>query len=86
MKYAERYPGGPKSAEALYNAAYREGVLVTMYTVDENPKRADAAKKSCQQIVDQMREQYPKSDFTARAASIAFRVAQGIAVYGSDRD
>ena len=28
LKYADRYPGGPKSAEALYNAAYRQGAVV----------------------------------------------------------
>jgi hypothetical protein len=86
LKYADRYPNGPKSAEALYNAAYRQGSLVTMYTVDENKKRADAASKNCQSIADRMQHEYPQSDFTARAASIAFRVAQGIPIYGSDRD
>jgi len=86
QKYAERYSGGPKSAEALYNAAYRMGVLVTMYQVDENQKRADAAAKNCDAIAEQMRTQYPQSDYTARAESIAFRVKQGISVYGNDRD
>jgi outer membrane protein assembly factor BamD (BamD/ComL family) len=86
QKYAEHYAGGPKSAEALYNAAYRMGVLVTMYLVDENQKRADAAAKNCDAIAQQMRSQYPQSDFTPRAESIAFRVKQGISIYGNDRD
>jgi outer membrane protein assembly factor BamD (BamD/ComL family) len=86
LKYAERYPNGPKSAEALYDAAYRQGVLVTMYTVDENPKKADSAKKACQTIADELTQKFPQSDYAARAQSIAFRVAQGIPIYGSDRD
>jgi outer membrane protein assembly factor BamD (BamD/ComL family) len=86
MKYADRYPDGPKSAEALYDAAYRQGVLVTMYTVDENKKAADEAAKNCQSIADQVRAKYPKSDYADRAASLAFRVQQGISIYGSDRD
>ncbi|MEO7030369.1 MAG: SH3 domain-containing protein [Acidobacteriaceae bacterium] len=85
-KYAERYQGGPKSAEALYNAAYRQGVLVTMYQVEENQRRADAAAKNCETIAQQMRARYPQSDYTPRAESIAFRVKQGISVYGNDRD
>jgi hypothetical protein len=85
LKYADQYTGGPKSAEALYDAAYRQGVLVTMYTIDENPKRADAASKACQTIADEIKQKYPQSDYAARAASIAFRVAQGIPIYGSDR-
>jgi hypothetical protein len=57
-----------------------------MYTIDDNPKRAQLAAKNCQSIADQLKQKYPQSDFTARAASIAFRVAQGIPIYGSDRD
>jgi outer membrane protein assembly factor BamD (BamD/ComL family) len=85
-KYAERFPGGPKSAEALYNAAYRQGVLVTMYQVQENQKRSDAAARSCEAIAQEMRTKYPQSDFTSRAESIAFRVKQAIPVYGNDRE
>lgn len=85
-KYAAKYPGGPKSAEALFSAAYRQGVLVTMYQVQENQKRADAAVKNCESVAQQMRAQYPQSDYTARAESIAFRVKQGIPVFGNDRD
>jgi hypothetical protein len=86
LKYADRYPGGPKSAEALYDAAYRQGVLVTMYTVDVNKKSADKAAQNCQAIADELRAKYPKSDYADRAESIAFRVKQGIPIYGSDRD
>jgi hypothetical protein len=86
LKYADKYANGPRSAEALYNAAYRQGVLVTMYQVDENRKKSEAAAQNCQSIVARMQKEYPASDFTARAASIAFRVQQGISVYGNDRD
>ena len=86
QKYADHYPGGPKSAEALYDAAYRQGALVTMYLVDEDKKRSDAAAKNCQSIADELRKNYPQSDYTARAQSIAYRVAQGIPIFGSDRD
>ncbi len=86
LKYADRYPDGPKSAEALYDAAYRQGVLVTMYGVDDDKKNAAKAAQNCQAIADQLQQRYPKSDYAARAESIAFRVKQGIPIYGSDRD
>ncbi len=86
QKYADKFPNGPKSAEALYNAAYRQGVLVTMYTVQEDKRRADNAARNCQSIADQLKTQYPQSDYTTRALSIAFRVSQGIPVFGNDRD
>jgi outer membrane protein assembly factor BamD (BamD/ComL family) len=86
VNYADRYPNGPKSAEALYDAAYRQGVLVTMYGVDDDKKNAAKAAQNCQAIADELEQKYPKSDYAARAESIAFRVKQGIPIYGSDRD
>jgi hypothetical protein len=85
LKYAQQFPSGPKSAEAMYQAAYRQGALVTLYLVDDNTKRSEAAAKNCQSIADQMRAKYPESDWTARALSVAFRVAQGIPIFGNDR-
>jgi hypothetical protein len=85
-KYADRYPDSPKAAEALYNATYREGVLVEMYQVAEERKRSEAAAASTQGLASALKQRYPQSDFAARAASIAYRVAQEIPVYGNDRD
>jgi outer membrane protein assembly factor BamD (BamD/ComL family) len=85
-KYAQQYPGGPMSAEALYNATYREAVVVTMYTVEENKKKADAAATRAQSLAQDVRAKYPQSDYAARAASVAYKVQQGIAIYGNDRD
>ena len=86
QKYAQQYPDGPKSAEALYNSVYRQGVVVTMYNVQEDRKRAQAAAQRTQALAQELKEKYPKTDFAARAGSIAFRVSQGIPIYGNDRD
>lgn len=85
-KYAQQYPDGPRSAEALYNATYRQAVVVTMYTVEENKKKADAAAARTQSLAQQLTAKYPQSDYAARATSIAYRVQQGISIYGNDRD
>ena len=85
-KYARQFPDGPRTAEALYNAAYREAVAVTMYQVDGNQKKSEAAAAKTQTLAADLRTRFPQSDFGARAQSIAYRVQQGIAVYGSDRD
>jgi hypothetical protein len=86
VKYAQQYPDGPKAAEALYNAVYRQGVAVTMYAVQEDRKRSQAAAQRTQALAQDLKERYPKTDFAARGVSVAFRVAQGIPIYGSDRD
>jgi hypothetical protein len=86
QKYAKEFPDGPKAAEALYNATYREGVVVTMYAVQEDKKKADAAAARTQALAEEMKAKYPQSDYTARVVSIAYRVQQGIPIYGNDRD
>jgi len=85
-KYAQQFPDGPKAPEALYDAEYRQGVLVTMYTVEDNKKRADGAAARAQTLAEQLRTKYPASDYSARGAALSFRVAQGISIYGNDRD
>ena len=86
QKYADRYPDSPKAAEALYEATYREGVLVSMYLVEENRKRSEQAAANAKGLADELKQRYPRSDYAARGASIAYRVAQHIPIYGSDRD
>lgn len=85
-KYAQQFPDGPKTAEALYNAVYRQGTLVTMYNVEENHKKAEGASAHTQGLVQQLKAKFPQSDFTARAAAIAYKVQQNIVIFGSDRD
>ena len=86
LRYAAQYQESPKAAEAFYNAVYREGVLVTMYRVDGNSKRADDAANKTQGMAAEMKERFGGSDWTRRAESVAFRVKQGVPIYGSDRE
>ena len=86
LKYAEQHPTSPKAAQALFNAVYREGVLVTMYQVQDEGKRAVAAAEKAQKLAAEMQRDYAQSEYTRRAQSIAFRIKQGISIYGTDRD
>jgi len=61
-------------------------VLVDMYKSQDEHKRADQAIASTQALAAELKQHYPNSDYAARAASLAYRVQQGIAVYGSDRE
>lgn len=85
-KYASQYPDGPKTAEALWNAAYRQGVLVSMYLVDENRKRVEVATQHARSLVEQLKAKFPQSDYAARGDALVYRIEQGIPIYGNDRD
>jgi hypothetical protein len=86
LKYAGDWPASPRAAEAVYNAIYRQGVLVNMYLLQDDRKRSQFAADRVAKLTAEMLKNYPDSDYTRRAQSIAFRVKQGIPIYGSDRD
>jgi len=86
LKYANTYPDGPKTAEALYYAAYRLAVASNMYDVDGNAKRSAAASTEAQQVALQLENKYPQTDYAARAATLIYKLQQGIAIYGADHD
>jgi hypothetical protein len=84
-KYAAEYPDGPRTAQALYQAVYRQAVLVDMFKADENDKKAEAASTHAHDIAARMKDKFPQSDYTARAVAIMFKMDQGIPVYGIEQ-
>jgi len=84
-KYAAEYPDGPRTAQALYQAVYRQAVLVEMYKADENDKKADSAKAHAHDLASHLKDKFAQSDYTARALAIMFKIDQGIPVYGIER-
>jgi hypothetical protein len=85
-RYANQYPDGPRTAQALYAAAYRQGSLVDMYAEAGNQARATAAAAHTKQLAGYLAKGYPDSDYATRAAALVFRIDQKIAIYGNDRD
>jgi len=85
-KYAAEHPDGARTAQALYQAVYREAVLTDMYAADTNDKKSDAAHNRARELAARLREKFPQSDYTARASMLVFKLDQGIVVYGSDKE
>jgi hypothetical protein len=84
-KYATEHPDGPRTAKALYEAVYRNAVLVDMFNADNNDKKAEGAKAHAHELAGRLKDKFPQSDYTARAAALVFKLDQGIPVYGIDR-
>jgi hypothetical protein len=85
-KFASEHPDGPRTAQALYQAAYRQAVLGDMYAADSSDKKMDTARDRARTLAGQLKAKFPASDYTARVAALVYKFEQGIAVYGSDRD
>ena len=83
--YANEHPDGPRTAKALYEAAYRQCVLVDMFHADNNDKKADEAKNNAHGLTARLKDKFPQSEYTARATDLVFKIDQGIPVYGIDQ-
>jgi hypothetical protein len=85
-KYAAEHPEGPRTAQALYQAIYRQAVLTDMYAADGNDNKSNAAHNRARELAARLQGKFPQTDFTVRAAAIVFKLDQGVPVYGSDRE
>jgi hypothetical protein len=92
-KYAAEYPEGARTAQALYQAVYRQAVLTDMYAADGNDKKSEAAHSHARELAAKLKDlaaklqdKLPPSDFAARAAALVFKLDEGVPVYGIDRE
>jgi hypothetical protein len=85
-KYAAEFPDGPRTAQALYQAVYRQAVLADMYHADGNDKKSDEAHGHAKELVERLRAKFPQSDYTFRAGALVFKLDQGVPVYGIDME
>jgi len=86
LKYVDDHPDSPNAAQALYDALWRQASAGDMWAADGDIKRADEDRGHAKAIFDRMMQKYPQSAFTARAASLIYKVDQGIPIYGSSRE
>ena len=85
-KYANEHPDGPRTAEALYQATYRQAVLVDMFSADGNENKSNAAKQHARDLAGRLKDKFSQSDYAGRAAALVFRIDQGVPVYGIEHD
>ena len=85
-KYAAEYSDSPRTAQALYQAAYRQAVLTDMYAAEGDESKSGAAHNNVRQLAAALKEKFPQSDFALRAATLVFKLDQGVPVYGIDRE
>ncbi len=85
-KYADEYPDGPRTAEALYQAVYRMAVLANMYSAGGDKGKSAAAANHARELTKQMQTHFADSDYTWRARALVYKLDEDIPVYGIDLD
>ena len=83
-KYALEYPDGPRTAQALYQAVYRQAVLTDMYAADGNDKKTADAHNHARSLAARLKDKFPQSDSAWRAAALVYKLDEGVPVYGID--
>jgi hypothetical protein len=86
VKYADEYPDGPRTAQALYQAVYRLAVLNDMYAADGNDRKRDDAHNQAKSLAAQLKAHFADSDYSRRATALVYKLDEGVPVYGIDRE
>lgn len=83
-KYANEYPDGPRTAQALYEAVYRMAVLTDMYGGDGNESKSRDAHNHARALAESLKAHFADSDFARRAGALVYKLDEGVPVYGID--
>jgi hypothetical protein len=84
VKYVDEHPKSPKAPEALYNAAWRQAALITIYKNDNQQKKADDASARATALGKRLIAQYPDAtDWSNRAATLIYMVEKNIPAFGN---
>jgi hypothetical protein len=83
-KYADEYPDGPRTAQALYDAVYRMAVLTNMYQASGDDKKTNQARSRAHDLADRLKQHFAESDYSYRAGSLVYKLDQDVPVFGID--
>ncbi len=84
VKYVDEHPKSPKAPEALYNAAWRQAALITIYKTDNQQKKAEDAAARSISISKRLIAQYADAnDWSTRAQTLIYMVQTGMPAYGN---
>jgi hypothetical protein len=83
-KYADEFPDGPRTAQALYQAAYRMAALTDMYKSDGNEAKSREAHIRARDFADKLKAHFSESEYCWRAGALVYKLDEGVPVYGID--
>jgi outer membrane protein assembly factor BamD (BamD/ComL family) len=85
-KYADEHPDGPRTAQALYLAVYRQVVLKDMYSANGDDKKSENAKNHAHDLAAKLKDHFATTDYAWRAGALVYKLDEGIPVYGIDQN
>jgi hypothetical protein len=80
-KYAREHPQSPKANEALFNAAWRQAVLVDMYKASHENDKSEKARRKSTELAMEMVARASEGDWKPQALELVHTLQQGIPTY-----
>ena len=85
-KYADEHPDGPRTAQALYQAVYRQAVLKDMFAANGDDKKSENARNHAHELAAKLKDKFSGTDFAWRDGALVYKLDEGIPVYGIDQE
>ncbi len=82
-RYAREHPHSPKAAEAMYNAAWRIGVIADIYRVRNNKEQSTASRNRALALAQELSNQFPQAEWKYRAETLVYKLQKNIPLYGT---
>jgi hypothetical protein len=80
-KYAREHPQSPKANEALFNAAWRQAVLVDMYKASHENDKSEKARRKSTELAMEIVARASEGDWKPQALELVHTLQQGIPTY-----
>ncbi len=82
-RYAREHPHSPKAAEAMYNAAWRIGVIADIYRVRNNKEQSAASRNRALALAQELENQFPQAEWKYRTEALIYKLQNNIPLYGT---
>lgn len=81
-RYAREHPQSPKSGEALFNAAFRQGSLADVYRTSDDKEKSNAARNKALALAQELASNAAQGEWRFRAMEMIYKLQQNIPLYG----
>ena len=80
--YAREHPQSPKFGEAVFDAAYRQGIVADMYRMSNDKEKSAAAHTKALALAQELAGNAALGEWSSRAADLIYKLQQNISLYG----
>ena len=81
-RYAREHPQSPKFGEAVFDAAFRQGIVADMYRMSNDKEKSAAAHAKALALAQELAGNAAQGEWGYRASDLIYKLQQNISLYG----